>query len=108
MNDHELLALAAKAAGGLEYVESCAAWIEVDANGRRGMWWHPLTDDGDALQLAAKLRLLIKPGKHYGDGCTAEYQHYGVTSCTVFRDDPAEQMRRSIVMTAAEIGKTMP
>jgi len=60
MNDKELLELSAKAIGGLELVGE-NGWIEVDAQGNRGYWWEPLTDDGDALRLAVKLGLQITP-----------------------------------------------
>ena len=71
--------------------------------------WNPLADDGDALRLAAALRLRIYPGKHHGDGCTAESQLAGVAGCTCFLDDGdmARQMRRAITCVAAEIGRRM-
>ena len=52
--DRELLELAAKAAG-YEYAKH-GGYIVVD--GIPGNW-NPLTDDGDALRLAVKLRLSI-------------------------------------------------
>jgi hypothetical protein len=107
MGDRELLELAAKAAGiGLLWSD------EADNSPRLAdnkFWpWNPLTDDGDALRLAAALRLQIKPGKHKGDGCTVETQRSGIAGCTAFYDDEAQQMRRAIVCAAAEIGKTIP
>ena len=61
MNDKELLELAAKAAG-IELF----SWSEI-ANGYKTdtpmEYWNPLTDDGDALRLAVKLRIEISfPG----------------------------------------------
>lgn len=115
MTDKELLELAAKAA------KIDGDWVElypedghptyscgIGKVGRIITLWNPLTDDGDALRLAADLRLMVKPGKHKGDGCTVESQRQGIAGCTAFRDDPAEQMRVSIVTVAAEIGKAMP
>lgn len=98
--DLELLELAAKAAcvnlsGG------------VDEHGAYEENWNPLDNDGEALRLAALLRLRVLPGKHLGDGCTVESKQEGIAGCTAFHDDPATQMRRAIVHVAAEIGKLM-
>lgn len=104
MSDEKQLELAAKAAG-LEF------WAHGDGGtyiGNPMRRWNPLTDDGDALRLAADLRLKILPGRHKGDGCTVESQRQGIPGCTTFRDDKREQMRRAIVHVAAEIGKAMP
>ena len=93
MTDRELLELAAKAAG----IKKSDAINRIEFN-----QWNPLTDDGDALRLAVKLKLgfksfhgeswaWIKPGnvfiEEHGD-------HYEAT-------------RRAIVRAAAEIGKGM-
>lgn len=114
MTDRELLELAAKAAG-IALLRSrlddpmCCDFLLVertlDGNGLR---WNPLTEDGDAMRLAANLRLQILPGKHKGDGCTVETQRAGIAGCTAFYDDKAQQMRQAIVRAAAEIGKAMP
>jgi hypothetical protein len=98
--DEELLELAAKAVGIDDYQTVCQ-------DAQYGPYWDPLIDDGDALRVAARLRLIVKPGKHKGDGCTVESQREGIAGCTAFRDDPAEQMRIAIVTVAAEIGKEM-
>lgn len=65
MNDRELLEAAAKAAGlPIEFDEgTCNGWWP---NGRTSTgdvdeWWNPLTDDGDALRLAVKLRITNLP-----------------------------------------------
>ena len=103
-SDRELLELAAKAAGYQLSAVSDMIWSDAAVE---YIQWNPLTDDGDALQLAADLRLLVKPGKHLGDGCTVESQRSGIAGCTCFRDDKREQMRRAIVHVAAEIGRSM-
>ena len=114
MEDREMMELAAKAAGLFD--EWPEPDYEVQWNGS-GLWcsgmgegilWNPLTDDGDALRLAASMRLQIKPGKHLGDGCTVETQRVGIAGCTAFYDDKAQQMRQAITRAAAEIGKAMP
>lgn len=118
MSDRELLELAAKAVGyttnhpmNAERMELtppvCALWV-VRPDGKFSTGWDPLANDGDALRLASALRLLVKPGKHKGDGCTVESQRDGIAGCTSFRDDPAAQMREAIVRAAAEIGKAIP
>jgi hypothetical protein len=86
MTDKELLELAAKAAG-LEVVTPTML-----AHGQ----WNPLTDDGDALRLAVKLRLTP-----HIDGNLTDCE-----DCTVAHlDDPYAATRRAITRAAAEIGK---
>ena len=105
MNDRELLEMAAKAAGRkiVRWGKTDGAFID------QGSCWSPLTDDGDALRLAANLRLEIIPGKHVGDGCSVNSKRHQAPGVTVFRDskDMAEQIRRAVVMCAAEIGRSM-
>ncbi len=99
MSDRELLKLAAKAAGMTEHKWSdawaCLARWTNDKDGWyfEGPQWNPLTDDGDALRLAVKLRLRL-----HTDICFAE----------VPQDKQLEVTRRAIVRAAAEIGKAMP
>ena len=99
MTDQQLLELAAKAAG-----------IEVATAHRHGLflasaeWWNPLTDDGDALRLAVKLRMIVNTdptGSQAGDG-------YRDDACELHRSsDPYAATRRAIVRAAAEIGRSM-
>jgi hypothetical protein len=95
MTDIELLELAAK-----------AAWIDYHATREDGTkcihdgrgYWNPLTDDGDALRLAVKLReelSLLMPA------C------FGIGRYKEWKDDPYAATRRAIVRAAAEIGKDM-
>ena len=90
MTDRELLELAAKAAWidgkySDEYGEATFIKKNTDT-------WNPLTDDGDALRLAVKLRLLGSE-----DSClvTAMYE----------LGDPLAATRRAIVRAAAAIGE---
>lgn len=109
MTDKELLEMAAKAAGLVVVDRSHPVSLYIQSDGcHGGVRWNPLTDDGDALRLAADLRLKVLPGRLPGDGCTVESQRQGIAGCTTFRDDKREQMRRAIVHVAAEIGKAMP
>ena len=95
--DRELLELAAKAAG-IEF-EFCRPELGGCLVG--GRWWNPLTDDGDALRLAADLRLGLEWGMATVrvDCCVERY-------CD--GDDPRAVARRAIVQAAAAIGRAMP
>lgn len=94
MEDKQLLELAAKAAG---------VWSEADPwNGMlkpNGQYWNPLTDDGDALRLAAKLNIDLAlsqtcamGGNIYRDSWSSYEERKG--------DDMAP-VRRAIVVAAA-------
>ena len=77
-SDHELLELAARAAGFLlcgyswigenEDDEECeileAAFVKHHQEQELASKWNPLTDDGDALRLAVKLGLRVKVEKN--------------------------------------------
>lgn len=100
MTDRELLEAAAKAAGVViehwnENVPFCG-WRAPRA------WWTPLTDDGDALRLAVKLRINLNfeewDGAEYA--CTAPHKsHQGQDE--VIGDDENAAARRAIVRAAA-------
>ena len=110
--DRELLEMAAKAAG--------FAWGKQDDHpdrielyllplSKENLYtpWNPLTDDGDALRLAVRLRMRVES---WGSGASAVVSvdnrafvaepHYG--------DDPERATRRAIVRAAAAIGRSMP
>lgn len=112
--DLERLKFAAKAAGlnvDFEDYTDPAGWFANGYHPETGdvmHWWNPLRSDGDAMRMAADLRLKVLPGKHRGDGCTVETQRAGIAGVTAFYDDKFEQMRRAIVGAAAEIGRAMP
>ena len=96
MSDRELLELAAKAAG-IETFRTSAGNLVTDNNGKS---WNPLTDDGDALRLAVKLRLDITFGA------------FGIYACKTLEDTchrvpsyDSEATRRAIVRAAAIIGE---
>lgn len=113
MTDRELLELAARAAGlefdptvqnkfGLLVVTEDAA-CQSDQK-----LWNPLTDDGDALRLAVKLKMDIRPSEelqtiHIWSDVLDRWikEFYGDTN------DPYAATRRAIVRVAAEIGKEM-
>ena len=88
MTDRELLELAAKAAG----IEVTAVVADGIPNRFGGGYWNPLTDDGDALRLAVKIKWV--PSR-------IEFEKLAV------QDDPYAATRRAIVRAAAEIGRSM-
>jgi hypothetical protein len=107
--DRELLGLAAKAAG----VE-IATWSNAQAGGftsqeyAGGKFWNPLTDDGDALRLAARLSLDISwdRASGYVDAfCVMRPTVESNKELYVF--DAEASVRRAIVRAAAEIGAAM-
>lgn len=117
MSSRELLELAAKAAGlniKAERVDSDDAFVclVVGSKGtREKVDWNPHTDDGDALRLAVKLKLAIRPLEKcvfvesdpetlLGQSQFSELEMYG--------SDPNAATRRAIVRAAAGIGKEMP
>ena len=103
MSDRELLELAAKAAG-YEYAKH-GGYIVVD--GIPGNW-NPLTDDGDALRLAAKLKIDIEwqATNPFPEPRVEAYQRNDEVAyfCA---DEHEDDYRRAIVRAAAAIGKAM-
>lgn len=106
MTDRELLELAAKAAG-----------IELNWHGTEDPWWpktgeawNPLTEDGDALRLAVKLKLRAR----FCSVLNRAIVHEEFLSPHVWieygkdHSDAYTATRRAIVRAAAEIGREMP
>ncbi len=109
MNDRELLELAAKAAGYgdircFSYGCMDGALIR-DNNGELSISWNPLTDDGDALRLAVKLRLSMRDG--FNGTIETGNEKSGRPIWEEYEPDPYAATRRAIVRAAAEIGKSM-
>ena len=105
--DRELLALAAKAVGFQNYtVSGNFLFVETGScRGASGYYWSPLTDDGDALRLAVKLKMSVSVfDDAVGIGINPDfgYREY------VISPDPGSATRRAIVLAAAEIGKDKP
>jgi len=107
MNDRELLELAAKAAGLEIKPEPFADGERLRASGDGYWWpvWNPLTDDGDALRLAVKLRLRVEAGN---DSSWAVITRSSMVFVEKWRVDilPEAATRRAIVRAAAEIAKS--
>ena len=110
MSDRELLELAAKVPGVQELIDDL--WET-----RRAMW-SPLTDDGDALRLAVKLRIGIEINERsivasWVDGGYEPNDVYEYPE-SIQNDDfdivhvnHDKATRRAIVRAAAEIGRQM-
>ena len=92
MNDRELLEAVARAVG-LRWSIADLVWYD-DSDGSFVKQWNPLTDDGDALRLAVKLRIDI--------GWVAD--QVAANNCCEAQVDPYAAARRAIVRAAAEIG----
>ena len=108
MSDRELLELAAKAAGlviGFSKTspEQGRPYVWNDEK-KKGRWWNPIENDGDALRLAVSLRLspmMRTLGCDTTDlnGTAGAYEKWG--------GNPYAATRRAIVRAAAEIGRQM-
>jgi hypothetical protein len=101
MTDRELLERAARAIGRV-LLESRAGTFALDDDAFRV--WNPLRDDGDALRLAATLKLRIDIGptcvvvKAYDtDGGRANRADF-----SDHNSDPCAATRRAIVLNAAK------
>ena len=110
MNDKELLTLAAKAAGiRLEWDGDPEKWVPTYYEGKTYHGWNPLTDDGDALRLAVKLKLIVDIGCGYAEARDPEYDPEPIKAMEYLNDhtDPYAATRRAIVRAASEIGRGM-
>lgn len=120
-SDRELLGLATRAAGwklcGYSWIgeneddEECeileAAFVKHHQEQELASKWNPLTDDGDALRLAARLnfRIDIQGGTvRIVDGLDNEHCLSGVATN---QEDQMKVVRRAIVRAAAAIGEAM-
>lgn len=126
MTDRELLELAAKAAGFGAPGTGWVTWTESEyprGSGLHGaLWngnghcstaelWNPLTDDGDALRLAVKLKLDITFYGNDSVGAQASHLIPEIQGDFVPLDDGRNDFattRLAIVRAAAEIGGSIP
>lgn len=100
MIDRELLKLAAKSAGiEIDHWRGTSAMIVESFDEAEYERWNPLTDDGDALRLAVKLKIDVAPvyiwEGPFGNGSNGTLQ------------DPYAATRCAIVRAAASIGRAM-
>lgn len=103
MTDRELLEMAAKAAGLRIHVWGRKGAENIsNMSDERMPRWNPLTDDGDALRLAVKLKLEM-------DFFPEEVRLQTALIWGSFErlsPGPLAATRRAIVRAAAEIGRT--
>ncbi len=103
MTDRELLELAAKAAG-IKLGEFWTPYL----GSHHDHFWNPLTDDGDALRLAVKLKIQITPETYQDYEITAyRWGFCEATEKATMGYSIEEATRRAIVRAAAEIGRNM-
>lgn len=129
MTDRELLEKAAKAAGITGWqskhgywnmkdidgkdVVCCSSWPKFDPNTGEALnptfasallelGWSPLTDDGDALRLAVKLKISVTQFSFF-----ARAEVDGNDDFVEAQSDPYAATRRAIVRAAAAIGETL-
>lgn len=108
-SDKELLELAANAINYLleDDDDEGLSWTIWGEN-NCPIEWNPLTDDGDALRLAVKLKIAISVDFDRVD--VAATESIGATEYLYDLPkptDPYAATRRAIVRAAAEIGKTL-
>lgn len=106
MGDRELLEAAAKAAGLLEGAHDWEHGILRLRLPTGAVFWNPLTDDGDALRLAVKLRMTVTVFPISGDVWAGFSRIDGDEPANVIEqqgDDPAAATRRAIVRAAAAL-----
>lgn len=118
MNDRESLELAAKAAGIVgTSVTTLGGVPAIRINPHDLTPWNPLTDDGDALRLAVKLRIDLHTTPINADAVLVTAKHRmrsdllrqpnPTQSAELYQPDPYAATRRAIVRAAAEIGRQM-
>ena len=102
MDDRTMLELAAKAAG--------MQWSTSSLITHDGLWitypsvkphWNPITDDGDALRLAVKLKLCFGP--NFDGDLAVCFGDNGRNITEAFGADHYAATRRAITRAAAEI-----
>jgi hypothetical protein len=110
--DQQLLELAAAAAGMSvllpPWSQGAEGWFWC-AHGNRGPgmystqrhdgWWNPLNDDGDALRLAAKVKMTVFVGRDFSSA-TAQATHHAPHFCS-YGVDAYAATRRVITRAAA-------
>lgn len=109
MTKEELLSLAARAHGNLEYIEG-QGWIHVDEEGKRGAWWNPLEDDSDAFKLIILFGIVLYIDYPQENVVTA-YNRDGCDKSFIVKESSKESLlensRLAIVKVAAKIGSVI-
>ncbi|NWC20399.1 hypothetical protein HX787_07835 [Pseudomonas tolaasii] len=107
MTDHELLKLSAKAMGfELEYRRGSDAFYYDDPDTGREQW-QPLSDDVQAMRLAADLQLSIQ-WFTFLQYVMVERRGFGENIGWTDDADRAGALRQALTVVAAQIGSTLP
>lgn len=107
MDDRELLERAAKAAGlPVQWVPYRCVLVRLDrseyvSGEARYPSWNPLADDGDALRLLARLRLVLNVSD--GSAHAWKWNPGSMEPFSVHRGDEMAAVRRAIVQEAATL-----
>lgn len=106
-SDRELLELAAKAAGYREfqYCETSGGLQAIYVEDGNIGFWDPLTDDGDALRLAVKLRISVAQWKEDVSALHPSTNREFPEACA---SCPYAATRRAIVRAAAKLAQAHP
>src|SRR5438874_2941900 len=103
MTDREMLELAARAAGILYTISPHGNLMahRHPAGGEMRVW-NPLSDDGDALRLATKLRIDIL---YRDQGVIVKGEAQQLSGFYPYGDDIQATLRRAVVTEASVIGR---
>lgn len=105
MEDRELLELAAKAAGGIEYDQFKKIFRHLLPMGFLGEEWNPLDDDGDAFRLAVSLSMQVVIRKGWVEVLIHGVQLSSPESCYSIDGCMRETARRAIVLAATRMDR---
>ncbi len=104
MDDLELLAMAAKAAGyEIEWVRNSGCYYRCEKDASREQW-DALDDDGDAFRLALKLQIKIEYVPEMDSVICSLPGSQGGTAVAAIGDI---ELRHCIVRAAAQLGLTL-
>lgn len=106
--DERLLMLAAQAEGREPPIDANGVFSSWVGSAENGHWWNPLEDDGDALRLAASLKMdvlqdaeSISVKRYVGPDVDHQYLAYECID-----GDRLQTTRRAIVIAATAIART--
>lgn len=103
MTNEELLSLAARAHGNLEYIED-QGWIHVDKDGKHGARWNPWDDDADLALLISKFHMSIQTEYDFVRATSNEatcLESYEPRSKYAVHSTSHEAMRTAVIKVAA-------
>jgi hypothetical protein len=110
MNDKELLKYAAMACQWAfeDDDDEVLSWVVWGDDNVPMFQWNPLKDDGDALRLAVKLRIVPACGDEGASTyCERLGASWSINNHVPVNGDKYAATRRAIVRAAAEIGKSL-